>query len=125
LRAGLLLVVWTGHLCLNSFETLYARRVAKVHAPRRLRIESYGFNQLHVNSKAFYGGSKLAVKDLPEKSGVITATRHNASLRLTNIPQPMRGLMKMTNLLKAFEIFETEEEAMEKQESESGIRNPE
>jgi len=46
---------------------------------------------------------------------LVTATRHDASLRLTNIPQPMRGLMKMTNLLKAFEIFETEEEAMEKQ----------
>ena len=43
---------------------------------------------------------------------LITAVRHGAALRLTNIPQPMRGLMKMTNLLKAFEIFETEEEAM-------------
>ena len=48
---------------------------------------------------------------------LVTATRHDASLRLTNIPQPMRGLMKMTNLLKAFEIFETEEEAAEKQET--------
>jgi anti-sigma B factor antagonist len=43
---------------------------------------------------------------------LVTATRHDASLRLTNIPQPMRGLMKMTNLLKAFEVFESEEEAM-------------
>jgi anti-sigma B factor antagonist len=43
---------------------------------------------------------------------LVTATRHDATLRLTNIPQPIRGLMKMTNLLKAFEIFETEEEAM-------------
>jgi anti-sigma B factor antagonist len=43
---------------------------------------------------------------------LVTAARHDAALRLTNIPQPMRGLMKMTNLLKAFEIFETEEEAM-------------
>jgi len=42
---------------------------------------------------------------------LVTATRHDATLRLTNVPQPMRGLMKMTNLLKAFEIFETEEEA--------------
>jgi anti-sigma B factor antagonist len=48
---------------------------------------------------------------------LVTATRHDASLRLTNIPQPMRGLMKMTNLLKAFEIFDSEEEAI-KQESE-------
>lgn len=43
---------------------------------------------------------------------LVTATRHDASLRLTNIPQAMRGLMKMANLLKAFEVFETEEEAM-------------
>jgi anti-sigma B factor antagonist len=43
---------------------------------------------------------------------LVTATRHDATLRLTNIPQPIRGLMKMTNLLKAFEIFETEEEAL-------------
>lgn len=42
---------------------------------------------------------------------LVTAVRHDAALRLTNIPQPIRGLMKMTNLLKAFEIFETEEEA--------------
>jgi anti-sigma B factor antagonist len=48
---------------------------------------------------------------------LITAARHDAALRLTNVPQPMRGLMKMTNLLKAFEIFDTEEEAMKKQES--------
>jgi anti-sigma B factor antagonist len=43
---------------------------------------------------------------------LVTAARHDAGLRLTNVPQPMRGLMKMTNLLKAFEIFDTEEEAM-------------
>ncbi|HEV7843054.1 MAG TPA: STAS domain-containing protein [Pyrinomonadaceae bacterium] len=47
---------------------------------------------------------------------LVTAARHNAGLRLTNVPQPMRGLMKMTNLLKAFEVFDTEEEAMKKQE---------
>ena len=43
---------------------------------------------------------------------LVTATRHDAVLRLTNIPQPIRGLMKITNLLKAFEVFETEEEAL-------------
>jgi anti-sigma B factor antagonist len=43
---------------------------------------------------------------------LITAERQDAALRLANIPQPMRGLMKMTNLLKAFEIFETEEAAL-------------
>ena len=43
---------------------------------------------------------------------LVTATRHDATLRLTNLPQPIRGLMKMTNLLKAFEVYETEEEAL-------------
>jgi anti-sigma B factor antagonist len=43
---------------------------------------------------------------------LVTATRHDATFRLTNVPQPIRGLMKMTNLHKAFEIFETEEEAL-------------
>ena len=43
---------------------------------------------------------------------LVTATRHDADLRLTNVPRPTRGLMKMTNLLKAFEVFETEEEAI-------------
>jgi anti-sigma B factor antagonist len=43
---------------------------------------------------------------------LVTATRHDAALRLTNVPQQIRGLMSMTNLLKAFEIFETEEAAL-------------
>ena len=42
---------------------------------------------------------------------LVTATRHDATLRLAAVPQPIRGLMKMTNLLKAFEVFETDEEA--------------
>ena len=56
---------------------------------------------------------------------LVTATRHDASFRLTNIPQPIRGLMKMANLLKAFEVFETEAEALGKQESESRSQKPE
>lgn len=43
---------------------------------------------------------------------LVTATRHDAVFRLSNVPQPIRGLMKMTNLLKAFEIFDTEEAAL-------------
>ena len=43
---------------------------------------------------------------------LVTATRQDASFRLANVPQPIRGLMKMTNMLKAFEVFETEEEAL-------------
>ena len=43
---------------------------------------------------------------------LVTATRHDATFRLANVPQPIRGLMKMTNMIKAFEVFETEEEAL-------------
>ncbi|MGB7923659.1 MAG: STAS domain-containing protein [Pyrinomonadaceae bacterium] len=42
---------------------------------------------------------------------LVSAARHDALLRLTNVPQPIRGIMKLTNVLKAFEIFDTEEEA--------------
>jgi hypothetical protein len=28
------------------------------------------------------------------------------------VPQPIRGVMKLTNVHKAFEVFETEEEAI-------------
>lgn len=43
---------------------------------------------------------------------LVTAARHDAN-RLRDIGQTqIRGLMKMTNLLKAFEVFETEEEAI-------------
>ena len=51
---------------------------------------------------------------------LVTAARHGAALRLASVPQPIRGLMKMTNLLKAFEVFETEEEAVKQ---ESGVRS--
>src|ERR1044072_6286488 len=43
---------------------------------------------------------------------LVSAARQDAVLRLTNVPQPIRGIMKLTNVHKAFEIFETEEEAM-------------
>jgi anti-sigma B factor antagonist len=56
---------------------------------------------------------------------LVTAARHDATLRLANVPQPIRGLMKMTNLLKAFEIFESGEAALEKQESEVGRQESE
>ncbi|MBV9957780.1 MAG: STAS domain-containing protein [Acidobacteria bacterium] len=42
---------------------------------------------------------------------LVTATRHDAALRLTAVPQQIRGVMKLTNVLKAFELFETDEEA--------------
>ena len=43
---------------------------------------------------------------------LVSAARHDAVLRLTNVPQPICGVMKITNVHKAFEIFDTEEEAM-------------
>ncbi len=43
---------------------------------------------------------------------LVTAARQGASLRLTNVPQHIRGIMKLTNIHKAFEIFNTEEEAI-------------
>lgn len=42
---------------------------------------------------------------------LVTATRHDASLRLTSLPQQIRGVMKLTNVLKAFEVFDTDEQA--------------
>lgn len=44
---------------------------------------------------------------------LVSAARHDAALRLTNVPQPIRGIMKLTNVHKAFEIFDTEDEAMQ------------
>jgi len=42
---------------------------------------------------------------------LVTATRHDAFLRLTTLPQQIRGVMKLTNVLKAFEVFDTDEQA--------------
>ncbi|MBV9211953.1 MAG: STAS domain-containing protein [Acidobacteria bacterium] len=42
---------------------------------------------------------------------LVTATRHDAVFRLTSVPQQIRGVMKLTNVLKAFEVYETDEEA--------------
>lgn len=43
---------------------------------------------------------------------LVTATRHDAALYLTNVPQQIRGVMKLTNVLKAFDIFDTDEAAL-------------
>ncbi|MBD0370614.1 MAG: STAS domain-containing protein [Pyrinomonadaceae bacterium] len=79
---------------------------------------------LDVVRKSLEAGRRLLLVNLKECSRVdssgigelvtclVTATRHDAVLRLTAIPQPIRGLMKMTNVLKAFEVFDTDEEAI-------------
>lgn len=51
---------------------------------------------------------------------LVTATRHDATLRLTNLPPQIRGVMKLTNVLKAFEVFETDEEAAKQDAGASG-----
>ena len=79
---------------------------------------------LELVRKSLAGGRRLLLVNMKEcrrvdSSGIgelvtclVTATRHDAQLRLSNIPQPIRGLMKMANLLKAFEVFDTEEAAL-------------
>jgi anti-sigma B factor antagonist len=43
---------------------------------------------------------------------LVTAARQDTTLQLTNVPQHICGIMKLTNIHKAFEIFDTEEEAL-------------
>jgi anti-sigma B factor antagonist len=81
---------------------------------------------LEVVRKSLDGGRRLLLVNLSQcrrvdSSGIgelvtclVTATRQDAVLRLTSIPQQIRGLMKMTNVLKAFEVFDTDEEALKK-----------
>ncbi len=45
-------------------------------------------------------------------TSLVTCARHDANLHLTNVPQQIRGLLKMTNVHKAFQIFDTEEAAI-------------
>jgi anti-sigma B factor antagonist len=91
-----------GELTIGSSRELLLEKVRKqIEAGRRLllinlsqcrRVDSAGLGEL--------------------VTCLVTATRHDAAMRLANVPQPIRGLMKMTNLLNAFEIFETEEAAL-------------
>jgi anti-sigma B factor antagonist len=99
---GAIVIDVVGELTVGSSHELLLEKVRKqIETGRRLvllnlsqcrRVDSAGLGEL--------------------VTSLVTAARHDAALRLTNIPQPIRGLMKMTNLLKAFEIFETEEEAL-------------
>jgi anti-sigma B factor antagonist len=45
-------------------------------------------------------------------TSLVTSARQDAHLHLTNVPQQIRGLLKMTNVHKAFQIFDTEEAAL-------------
>ncbi|MBA2504145.1 MAG: STAS domain-containing protein [Pyrinomonadaceae bacterium] len=43
---------------------------------------------------------------------VVTAARHDAHVRLTNVSPQIRSLIKMAHLHQAFDIFDSEEEAL-------------
>ncbi|MDX6693778.1 MAG: hypothetical protein QOF02_1381 [Blastocatellia bacterium] len=43
---------------------------------------------------------------------LVTAARHDAALRLSNVPSQIYGIMKITNVLKSFEVFDTDEAAL-------------
>jgi anti-sigma B factor antagonist len=45
-------------------------------------------------------------------TSLVTSARQDAHLHLTNVPPQIRGLLKMTNVHKAFQIFDTEEAAL-------------
>ncbi len=56
---------------------------------------------------------------------LVTAERHDAKLRLSNIPPQIYGIMKITNVLKSFEVFDTEQQARAKQETAVSSPEPE
>ena len=55
-------------------------------------------------------------------TSLVTSARHDANLHLTNVPQQIRGLLKMTNVHKAFQIFDTEEAALAASSSAGGTQ---
>jgi anti-sigma B factor antagonist len=55
-------------------------------------------------------------------TSLVTSARHDAHLHLTNVPQQIRGLLKMTNVHKAFQIFDTEEAALAAATPEAGAQ---
>jgi anti-sigma B factor antagonist len=57
-------------------------------------------------------------------TSLVTSARHDANLHLTNVPQQIRGLLKMTNVHKAFQIFDTEEAALAASASSAGDTQP-
>lgn len=97
-----------------------------------LAVGSGTENLLDVVRKSLAAGRRLLLVNLSQcrrvdSSGIgelvtclVTAARHDAALHLTSVPQPIRGLMKMTNVLKAFEVFDTDEEAIKKGEEKQG-----
>jgi anti-anti-sigma regulatory factor len=57
-------------------------------------------------------------------TSLVTSARHDANLHLTNVPQQIRGLLKMTNVHKAFQIFDTEEAALAASSSSPAAQGP-
>jgi anti-sigma B factor antagonist len=68
------------------------RRLILINMARCRRLDSSGIGEL--------------------VTSLVTSAREDAHLHLTNVPQQIRGLLKMTNVHKAFQIFDTEEAAL-------------
>ncbi len=69
------------------------KRLIVVNMARCLRVDSSGLGEL--------------------VTCLVTATRHDAVLRLAEVPTQIQGIMKLTNLYKIFEIFDAEAAACE------------
>lgn len=93
-----------GELTVGSHKELLLETVGKkLEAGRRLLVINMGQCR-RVDSAGI--GELVAC--------LVTATRHDAHLRLSNVPSHIYGIMKITNVLKSFEVFETEQAALEK-----------
>ncbi len=68
------------------------RRLVVINLQQCQRVDSSGFGDL--------------------VTCVVTAARHDAHVRLTNVSPQIRSLVKMAHLHNAFEIFDTEEAAL-------------
>jgi anti-anti-sigma factor len=101
-QAGAVVIAIIGELTVGSDKERLLETVRKnIETGRRLLVINLGQCR-RVDSAGI--GELVAC--------LVTAERHDARLRLSNIPSQIYGIMKITNVLKSFEVFETEEEAL-------------
>lgn len=101
-QAGAAVIAIVGELTVGSDKERLLEMVRKnIEAGRRLLVINMGQCR-RVDSAGI--GELVAC--------LVTAERHDARLRLANVPAQIYGIMKITNVLKSFEVFETEEEAL-------------
>ena len=113
-------------MTINKFELgeREAKGAAIIDLIGELTVGSDKERLLEAVRKNIEAGRRLLVINLSQcrrvdSSGIgelvaclVTAARHDATLRLSNIPPPIYGIMKITNVLKSFDVFETEQEAV-------------